>query len=229
VKNDSYLVYGVLSTNNEQQMYNITQIERELTKRLSLPYQWGQKQNNIDDQLTSFIYDIQLFDELLELLNNRFLNQVDLKHYALNRWYNFWSAIAVEQIFCSQPNVKPCSNNKDKKADFYLKGIRFDHKTTIFPYGFKQSWSYAHNNPQELIKWLYLHQSQQGRKHLSNRLFIVLYDKNGAHWKLKSNITWLKTGVDNYVDNFDIKQLFGFTFLPNKVSWADVLFLEGEF
>ena len=55
---------------------------------------------------------------------------------------------------------------------------------------------YAKNNPAELIQWLYSNQSQEGRKHLKNRLFLVLVDKNKEHWKLKAEISLLKKEKD---------------------------------
>ena len=35
---------------------SLIQIESELKKRLSYPYKWGQKQNDIFDNQTNFIY-----------------------------------------------------------------------------------------------------------------------------------------------------------------------------
>ena len=35
-----------------------------------------------------------------------------------------------------------------------------------------------------------------------NRLFIVLYSKDGEHWKLKSEIMWLKDRIEKYMIGF---------------------------
>ena len=89
---------------------NLDQIETELNKRLAYPYKWGRKQNDYFDKLTNFVYRIQSFDEVLIEIERRFKKDKEHKNisnYALNRWYNFWSAQAVEKIFCSLPNVKP--------------------------------------------------------------------------------------------------------------------------
>jgi len=54
----------------------------------------------------------------------------------------------------------------------------------VFPKAFGKDYAYAKENKKELIEWLYNNQSQQGRKHLENRLFICIFDtKNGEHWK----------------------------------------------
>jgi len=206
--------------------YSLTQIEIELKKRLAYPYVWGRKQNNQFDGLTNFIYSIQLFDELKEEIKNSFKNNSnynDIFNYALNRWYNFWSANAVEQIFCSFPNVKPARNRRDKLIDFTIDGASFDHKTSVFPKKYNVPVDEAIKNTPELIKWFYKNQSQQGRKHLKNRLFIVLYSGNGEHWKLKADITWLKKIIEHYMIGFNPHFLMKFSFEKDKTIISDII------
>ena len=84
-------------------------IEKELKKRLAYPYKWGRKQNDEFDKLTNFVYKIFSFEEVLKETETRFNNDKEHKNianYALNRWYNFWSAQAVEKIFCSLAKCK---------------------------------------------------------------------------------------------------------------------------
>ncbi len=184
---------------------NLIQIEKELKKRLSYPYKWGRKQNDYFDKLTNFVYHIPNFDEVLKEIENRFRKDKEhqnIANYALNRWYNFWSAQAVEKIFCSLPNVKPALDEKDRLVDFTIDGVTFDHKTSIFPKNFHYTIDEAIKKTDELIKWLYKNQSQQQRKHLKNRLFIVLYSSEGEHWKLKSEISWLKERIEIYMRRF---------------------------
>ncbi|MCW8804721.1 MAG: hypothetical protein OQK57_10000, partial [Ignavibacteriaceae bacterium] len=157
---------------------DLIQIEKELKKRLIYPYKWGRKQNDQFDKLTNFIYRISSFEEVLKEIGTRFRDDKEhqnIANYALNRWYNFWSARAVEKIFCSLPNVKPALDEKDRLVDFTLDGITFDHKTSIFPKNFPYPIEEAMKKTNEVIIWLYKNQSQQQRMHLKNRLFIVLY------------------------------------------------------
>jgi hypothetical protein len=178
---------------------DLIQIEKELKKRLSYPYKWGRKQNDHFDKHTNFIYRIPSFEEVLKEIENKFLSDKEhqnIANYALNRWYNFWSAQAVEKIFCSLPNVKPAIDEKDRLVDFTIlpdgrqvDSVTFDHKTSIFPKNFLFPVDEAIKRTDELIKWLYKNQSQQQRKHLKNRLFIVLYSSDGEHWKLKAEIS----------------------------------------
>lgn len=171
-------------------------IESQLKQRWSYTYKWGQKQNDRWDQYTQFIYKTPEWAKLIEVMKLTYeaygLDKNALFQYAANRWYNFWSAMAIEQIFTQIEGVTPALNHKNRLVDFSCFGIDFDHKTTVFPKAYGKTLNYARNHKKELIKWLYDNQSQQGRKHLKNRLFIVVHEKNGAHWKLKAELFWLK-------------------------------------
>jgi len=205
---------------------SLTEIETELKKRLNYPYKWGQKQNDNFDKQTNFIYHTFSFEELLKEIESRFKTEEDYDlyfNYTINRWYNFWSAQAVENIFCSLPNVKPALDSKDRLVDFTIQGESFDHKTSIFPKNFPYKIDEAIKKTDELIKWLYKHQSQQQRKHLKNRLFIVLYARNGEHWKLKSEINWLKERIEKYMLGFNPNFLLKFNLEKEKPTLADVI------
>jgi len=205
---------------------NLDQIETELKKRLTYPYKWGRKQNDQFDKLTNFIYSTFLFDDVRIEINRRFKNDPNRKNisnYALNRWYNFWSAQAVEKIFCSLPNVKPALDSKDRLVDFTIDGVSFDHKTSVFPKNFPYQIKEAVKKTDKLIKWLYKNQSQEQRKHLQNRLFIVLYSPNGEHWKLKAEISWLKERIEKYLEGFNPDYLLKFQLEKDHYTLSDVI------
>jgi len=202
-------------------------LEEELKKRIELDYFWGRKQQDEFDNQTNFIYKTESFEALLELIGGNFKNNPqfsDLKNYALNRWFNYWSAKGVESIFCEHENVKPHTDPFNKFTDFYIENIPFDHKTTVFPKGFNKSVPYAILHKNELIEWLYKNQSQQQRKHHKNRLFIVLVncENENEHWKLKSEIQWLNVLISAYLLNFDQSKLQSFTF-ENTTVYADII------
>lgn len=204
----------------------LLQIQSELQKRLSIPYQWNQKQNDYFDEKTNFIYRIKTFEELLATIDKHFKSNENFQmyfDYALNRWFNFWSAYAVEKIFCSLPNVKPAYNHRDRLKDFSINGITFDHKTTVFPRRFRSNLEQAKQNPLRLIKWLYENQSKQKRKHYHNRLFIVLFNNQGDHWKLKAEIIWLKDLIENYVSQFDANKLFSLQLNKDFKTFSDII------
>ncbi|MDQ7046712.1 MAG: hypothetical protein Q9M39_03500 [Sulfurovum sp.] len=204
---------------------DLPRVERELKKRLVYPYRWGRKQSNSWDLETNFIYTTYSFATLLRRTEN--FDQA-LKDYALNRWYNFWSAMAVEDSFASHENVEANKNTYDKLVDFKINAIPFDHKTSVFPKGFNQSYKYAREHEEELISWLYANQSQQGRKHLKNRLFIILYSANDMqHWKMKSEVLLLKKEIESYVKIFSEKNLYTFDFGEGKV-YSDLLWITKD-
>lgn len=206
---------------------NYELLEKELKKRLNFEYKWGLKQNNFLDKQTNFIYKVNQFSELQTKIYNEFsekTNFEDLKNYAFNRWFNFWSAKAIEAIFCTHKNINPHPNSKDKFVDFFIENIPFDHKTTVFPKGFQKSVPYSFSHKRELIEWLYKNQSQQQRKHLKNRIFVVLvnYEGDEKHWKLKAEISWLQKIISNYLTTFDVQNLESFYF-QNEVVKSDVI------
>jgi hypothetical protein len=211
--------------------YTLTEIESELKKRLVHPYKWGQKQNDNFDKHTNFIYHTFQFEEVLKEIDNRFKSEKDFDlyfNYTINRWYNFWSAQAVENIFCSLPNVNPALDSKDRLVDFTIDGVSFDHKTSVFPKNFPYKIDDAIKKTDELIKWLYTNQSQQQRKHLKNRLFVVLYSHDGEHWKLKSDISWLRERIEKYVLGFNPNYLLKFNLEEGKPTLADVIWAIKE-
>lgn len=202
---------------------DLSRLEIELKKRLAHPYIWGRLQNDAYDKKSNFIYETYSFDKLLKKIE--FLDQ-DLKNYALNRWYNFWSAMAVEHIFTSHSNVQANKNGRDKLVDFRIGQIPFDHKTTKFPQGFNKSYAYARKNEKQLIQWLYDHQSQEGRKHLKNRLFVIVYDSHDEqHWKLKSEISFIKTAIDHYIENFSENNLHLMDFGEGEI-FSDIIWVS---
>ncbi|GHT60936.1 hypothetical protein AGMMS50239_10820 [Bacteroidia bacterium] len=88
-------------------------------------------------------------------------------------------------------------------------------------------------NPQLLAKWLYENQGEM-RFGSENRLFLVLIDTDDFNnsWKLKRNIDLLKPTIENYLDNFNTKNIddlqvsFEFKGKPHGFSaLADVIFV----
>lgn len=213
-------------------LINIDLLEIELKKRLIYPYSWGRIQNNDWDKTTSFIYSTNNFDDLIIKINKHFKQLKcetifeDFLNYSINRWYNFWSARGVEQIFTSFPKVTAQADKYDKQIDFFIEGIPFDHKTSVFPKAYPKTIDEAVKTPSDLTFWLYQNQSHQGREHFKNRLFVVLYQKNGAHWQLKAELNIIKNSVEKYVQNFMAENLINHSFKAEKnPTLTDVIFI----
>ncbi|MGD1841786.1 MAG: hypothetical protein ACFB0B_12945 [Thermonemataceae bacterium] len=197
---------------------DIPALENELKKRWLYPYLWRQPQQNHLDEQTNFIYGTPSLEVVVAHLK-KLPNQQKLFTYALNRWYNFWSAKAIEFMFTQHPSVIAHPNQKHPSIDFYLKGIGFDHKSTVFPRAYKGTLTQAKQQPQTLIQWLYRSQSKERRKHQRNRLFIVFYAQYQPHWQLKAELSWLQALIDQYLQGFTKSQLIQVA----PQVWSDVI------
>ncbi len=209
---------------------NLSKIEIELKKRHQYPYKWYRKQNDIWDGYTNFIYTTLFWDDLIPKIATTVkkyqLDKKEVFYYAINRWYNFWSAMAVEHIFSNCEGITPEQNSKDRVVDFTLQGTSFDHKTSVFPKHLQNDLWSAKNNKRELITWLYKNQSTQQRQHFKNRLFIIVHKKDGEHWKLKSEIKLLEKEIKNYVLNFKPSQLQKFIFTTPTETLSDIIWVN---
>jgi hypothetical protein len=182
-------------------------LEAELKKRLAEPYAaWGAKQTDGWDQSTNFIYHAPTWADLKRRLVEA---PADLRNYAINRWFNYWSAVGVEAIFCGMPEVAAARDPKDRLVDFHIRGIPFDHKTSVYPKGFLLLLEFARRHPQFLVEWLYRQQSGERRWHAANRLFLVLYDTSpeAVHWKLRAELGLIRLAVHQYLAAFDPARL----------------------
>ncbi|WP_312207827.1 hypothetical protein [Epilithonimonas hominis] len=202
---------------------NLQSLESELKKRLDFPYNWGRKQSDEWDRKTKFIYQTQDFESLKNQCTDF---DSELRNYAFNRWLNFWSAKAIEQIFTNHPNVRKEENPFSKTVDFYISEIPFDHKSSVFPKQLGKSLDYAINHKKLLIEWLYQNQSQQGRKHLENRLFIVFFnEKSNEHWKMKTELSLIQEKIEDYLRNFSKDNLVSLN-LDSREILSDVIWIK---
>src|SRR5690554_1252441 len=89
---------------------DLENIEKELKKRYQYPYKWFRKQNDEWDRYTRFIYQISNWESLIRKIaivaESQQFNKQQIFQYAANRWYNFWSAKAVEHIFTKIEGVE---------------------------------------------------------------------------------------------------------------------------
>lgn len=207
-------------------------LEIELKKRIVIPYTWkGKKQNNSDDKRSNFIYKTPFFENIQKMI--QFYKCEDLSDYVINRWYNYWSARAVESIFVQNKNIFAEKNVKNKYSDFLIydeewgSSVAFDHKTTVLPKCFEgkilkflksNSVEGLHIFDEELVKWLYENQSQQQRKHWKNRFFVILIDSEKLeHWKLKSDLVFLHENISEYLKKFKMLDAVSFIHGEKKV------------
>ena len=145
-------------------------LEQDLKRTTEImSYTW-KIQTNQYDKTTNFIYKMNSLDECLIEIER---TGVD-KNYALHRWYNYMTSIKCEYIFCEYGAIHE-TNKYNHDVDIYIDYVPFDVKLTVYP-------TKLSNRPydlttrtgkNEMIHWYYSNQSQQNRKQLLNRLYVV--------------------------------------------------------
>ena len=203
----------------------LVELERQLKQRLPLgPIPWGRKQTDRWDRATDFIYHTPHWQDLQQQIRYQ---PRTLQHYAINRWFSYWSAVGVELIFNQLSGVVPAHNPRDKEVDFYIRGVPFDHKTSVFPAGYPHSSLFAADHPAHLARWLYGHQSRERRFHQANRLFIILHDPAGHHWRLRASLGLIQNQVDRYVNGFDPDRLITLVLSQQKIL-TDIIWVPAR-
>ena len=180
-------------------------VHRELLKvKQMLP--WGRVQSDEWDRASRFIYTIHTLDELRRetkrVAAEMGLPLHDFGRYVIRRWYNFHTHQAALDVILAHPHTHPEPDPFHHTVDFYLDGEGFDLKLTELPRAFGHDIVYARAHLRELARWLYVHQSAQGRWHIANRLFVVLHDAtNPDHtWELRRDFGRLKHAIQAFLD-----------------------------
>ena len=146
-------------------------------------------QNNTLDRKTKFIYYVDNFDTL-KLLCNTTLSKEKDRQYAYHRWANFCSSIYCEQLFCKY-GAEKVNNLKDKEKDIYIGNIPYDVKLTVYPTTTAVKYDLRTEEGKEgMIRWFYNNQSNEGRQHYKNRIFIVCGGKTQEE-RMKNKIRFL--------------------------------------
>lgn len=184
--------------------------EREL-KRVSARFNYMHLERQRDDWdgLTSFIYDIDRFDVLDETIDLHLLLHGDykkLRAYAVARWYYYQSSTAVEWMFCQHPGVAPEPTGRDRDYDLTIGGDRFDIKLTRLPKEHSDPVT-ALANRREVIRWYYLNQTNGSRYGCNSRIIVAPYGLGDEQWKLRSELDWLKSNIDEYMLQYDSAHL----------------------
>ena len=116
--------------------------------------------------------------------------------------------------------------------DFYINGEPFDLKVTAFPDGETFNMK-TRKGRDQLIEWFYKNQSQGGRKHFGNRLFIVC-DGSSTMNKLymKTRFDIIEQRIKNYMKYLDthpfntVTLMDGDDFYPSIKS--DIIYISEE-
>lgn len=176
---------------------NQAQLESDLKKCRALITADWKMQNNWADRNTNFIYKAQTLEECLEKIENF---RAD-KDYALHRWYNYMTSIAVENLFCEFGAIHD-EDIYNHDVDIYIDDIPFDVKLTVYPAKLSDR-PYnlsTRTGKNEMIKWYYANQSQQSRKQLLNRLYVVCDGKDNEEClTMKCDFDLLRSKIKSFM------------------------------
>lgn len=172
-------------------------LENDLKKTMEIISANWQRQNNYNDKTTNFIYKVNSLEECLQEIERTKVN----KEYALHRWYNYMTSIRCEYIFCEYGAV----HEKDKynhDVDIYIDGVPFDVKLTVYPAKLS-SHLYdlsTREGKDAMIRWYYANQSQQSRKQMLNRLYVVCDASTSyENMVMKSNFELMRVKISAYM------------------------------
>lgn len=173
-------------------------IKYDLRRALAMMDGTWAMQNDRQDYLTRFIYRVRGLDELLEECERTGAD----KNYVLHRWYNFVTSTTAERAFCEAGAI-PERNKRNHDIDIWLDGIPYDVKLTVYPRKLSNR-PYdisKRSGKDQMMKWLYSHQSWQGRKELTNRLYVMVDETNPRKaYAEKADVDAMRRGARLFVD-----------------------------
>lgn len=205
------------------------QLEQDLKKCLSLINADWKMQNNYMDRRSNFIYKCNTLEECLKQIQ---ITGVD-KEYALHRWYNYMTSIACEYLFC-EFGATHDEDIYNHDVDIYINGIPFDVKLTIYPaklshrpYDLK-----TRSGKNDMIKWYYANQSQQARKQMLNRLYVVCDGKDAYECLImKSDFSILRQKISAFM-SYSIKNgVNKINIIDNGITYSlqsDIIYISYE-
>lgn len=162
-------------------------VRSELLRLQRLP-RWGRSQGDDWDAHSRFIYSThslhELRSETKRVARVAGLPVKDFARYVIHRWYNYHTHQVALEVFLRHPCVRSEPDVRHPTIDFYLDDEPFDLKLTRFPHRYEAGLDRARARPSDLARWLYEHQSQEGRHHAANRIFLVF------HWAGAPERTW---------------------------------------
>ena len=188
--------------------------KNELRKALDLiSLHWG-RQNNCFDKRSNFIYRVETVDECLQEARELGIDE----NYVLHRWYNFHTSTRCEELFVKHGAIKE-QDPYNHDIDIYIDEIPYDVKLTVYPAKLEREGILLDLNTREgknsLIRWMYKNQSQEGRKHLKNRLFLVCNaESDFEKLALKCEFDIIEEKIYNYFRYLE-------EFEPNRIIIED--------
>ena len=171
---------------------------------------WGIRDSEIQDRYVRKFPRLSKMQQAIngDLRKNPHL--AEIRDQSTASWFNHWSSVLIENQIGMHRNVVPTLSHI-KGLDLFFRGFPFDLKVSTFPKRLNYS-QYA-RNPRGLASWLYENQSNT-RFGEHNRIFLVLADRTNLSlsWRLKSNVTFIKSSLDEFFDSAEVSDSNRITF-----------------
>ena len=204
-------------------------IQADLEKCLTLVTPVSYSTDKELDYKTKFVYYAKDLNDCLTKIEKFGVD----KSYALTRWYNFMTSVAVKQIFCEAGAVE--TNDKfNHDVDLYINKIPFTVKLTIFPMKAKDKTfdMKTRQGRNDLLRYYYSNSLKNGSTRLSNCIYVVCdADTKEDAIKLKAKLDMIKAKVEaymGYIKTHDINQV---EFEDDKVKqtvYSDVIYISSK-
>lgn len=202
-------------------------LENDLKQTMSIISANWKRQNNYRDKATDFIYKTATLEECLFEIEKTGTD----KEYALHRWYNFKTSIQCEYIFCEFGAVHE-QDRFNHDVDIYIENIPFDVKLTVYPakLAHRPYDLSTREGKNGLIRWYYENQSQQGRKQLLNRLYVVCDGANShENMVMKSNFDLMRKRISAYMQGIQREGINEISILDGRNEYllkSDIILLD---
>lgn len=182
------------------------------------------KQTDASDFDTNFIYYCKNYRQVIELAD---ANDVDLV-VATHRWYNFICSKAVEEMFC-ELGAKPEDDIKNKTKDLYINNIPYDIKVSVYPANYEGNDIAYREEKNKLIKWFYENQSQEGRNHSENKIFIVCKGKTyfDSLW-MKHDFGKIKTSIKKFMEYYASREMNKVQLDEQNTVYSDLIIITNK-
>lgn len=182
-------------------------LEEDLHKALEIMSVDWPMQKKIRNKETGFIYKADSLQKCLEMIEQNKGNKeydYDFKEYALHRWYNYQTSVMCEYIFCEYGAVHdPDPYNHD--VDIRIAGREYDVKLTVYPKALpwekRDYYLGTREGKDELVRWFYDNQSQEDRKQMLNRLYVVCDGSDDVeNMAMKCDLALMRKRIAAYMD-----------------------------
>lgn len=195
-------------------------LESQLKERWYLSIPWNFKFDMRMEPEIHFIYKNTDFGEILK---QAAALPAPFEQYAINRWYNFWSNKALVYIFSQHPSVQTKKNIYNEIDSISFNSIDFRVGGYVYPNQFARTLRYALLHKEELLYWLYRRMRKNHRRDIKNEIFVIFYQRNGEHWRLKAELGLIEKVVFNFLNEFDVHRVLRLHLNENKTSYAEIV------